>query len=59
MNKSIRRARIAQLLGALCLIVVGANIGGNFLPAGGMGLFTLLGLGLIIGGKTYEFLTRG
>ena len=58
MRKSIKVARSAQLLGALCFIaaiVSGANGG---LGTGFVGGAVVLGLLLLLGGKVYEWLTK-
>lgn len=60
MKKGIRNARIVQLVGALCLVVMVVKCAGGALTdePGAVGLFALLGLVLVIGARVYEFLNR-
>jgi hypothetical protein len=59
MRKSLKISRGAQLLGALCFvaaIVSGAN--GGMDGSGFVGGAVALGLLLVIGGKSYEWLSK-
>lgn len=60
MKKSIRNARIVQLVGAVLLVVAVAKCGSGALTddPGAVGLFTLLGFSLVVGARVYEFLSR-
>lgn len=60
MRKNIRNARIVQLVGAVFLVAAVVKCSGGALSddPGAVGLFTLLGLVLVIGARVYEFLSR-
>jgi hypothetical protein len=60
MKTGVRNARIIQLLGAVILVVAVARCGGGALTdaPGSTGWLVLLGGGLVLGARVYEFLTR-
>lgn len=60
MKKGIRNARIVQLVGAVCLVVMVTKCAGGALmdDPGAVGIYGLLGLVLVIGARVYEFLNR-
>lgn len=60
MKKGIKIARLCQLAGAAVLVVAIARCSAGALTdsPGSTGALIVLGLLLIVGGKTYEFLTK-
>lgn len=60
MKTGVRNARIIQLVGAVILVVAVARCGSGALTdtPGSTGWLVLLGGGLVLGARVYEFLTR-